>query len=295
MLALIQGLREFVADLTGPNGVFLQHALIAGLAASVAFGIMGTYVVAKRISMLAGAIAHSALGGIGAAHYLQAKAGLEWFQPLHGALAAALLSAFLIGIVTLYAREREDTIISAIWVTGMSLGIILLKLSGAKSVDMMSYIIGDILLVSPSDLWLILALDALVVTLAIVFYHKFVAICFDQEFAELRGIKVHVYNFLMLALVAISIILLSRLVGIILVIALIVLPSAFAARFANRLSVMMILSILACMIFVSSGIALSYPYELPSGACIAAVAAASYFLLLTSKAAWKKVASLSRR
>jgi zinc transport system permease protein len=281
---------EFFQLLSDPHGgIFLRQALVVALAASVAFGIMGTYVVAKRISSLAGAIAHSALGGIGAAHYLQEKMGITWFEPLHGALVAALLSAFLIGFVTLYAREREDTIISAIWVTGMSMGLILLKLSGAKSVDMMSYILGDILLVSPSDLWLLLALDAVVVALALIFYSKFVAICFDQEFAELRGVHVRVYYFLMLALVAISIILLMNLVGIVLVIALLVLPAAFAARFANRLHTMMALSILACMAFVTVGMGVSVPYDIPAGACIAAVAAAAYFIVLVGHSLKRRV------
>ncbi|MDA0811724.1 MAG: metal ABC transporter permease [Verrucomicrobia bacterium] len=287
-------MNEFFRLLNDPHGgIFLRQALVVALAASVAFGIMGTYVVAKRISSLAGAIAHSALGGIGAAHYLQKKMDIAWFEPLHGALVAALLSAFLIGFVILYAREREDTIISAIWVTGMSLGLILLKLSGAKSVDMMSYVLGDILLVSPSDLWLLLALDTVVVALALIYYSKFVAICFDQEFAELRGVHVRVYYFLMLALVAISIILLMNLVGIVLVIALLVLPAAFAARFANRLHTMMALSILACMAFVTIGMGVSVPYDIPTGACIAAVAAAAYFIVLVVDSIQRRVSRSS--
>lgn len=287
---------EFFQLLHDPHGgIFLRQALIVALAASVAFGIMGTYVVAKRISSLAGAIAHSALGGIGAAHYLQAKAGLDWFEPLHGALAAALLSALLIGLVTLCAREREDTIISAIWVGGMAIGLILLKLSGARNADMMSYILGDVLLVSPGDLWLLLALDAVVVALALVFYHKFVAICFDQEFAELRGVRVRVFYFLMLALVAISIILLMRLVGIVLVIALLVLPAACAARFANRLYTMMALAVLACMLFVTIGMSASVPYDIPAGACIAAVAAGAYTLVLLCESLRRMLARLLAR
>lgn len=287
---------EFFQLLSDPHGgIFLRQALVVALAASVAFGIMGTYVVAKRISSLAGAIAHSALGGIGAAHYLQEKFGITWFEPLHGALIVALLSAFLIGFVTLYAREREDTIISAIWVTGMSAGLILLKLSGARSVDMMSYILGDILLVSPSDLWLLLALDAVVIVLALVFYHKFVAICFDQEFAELRGVRVRLYYFLMLALVAVSIILLMKLVGIVLVIALLVLPAAFAARFANRLHTMMALSVLSCMAFVTVGMGVSVPLDVPTGACIAAVAAGAYFIVLAGGSLRKKVLRLAKK
>ncbi|MGK0189056.1 MAG: zinc transport system permease protein [Verrucomicrobiales bacterium] len=287
---------EFFQLLSDPHGgIFLRQALIVALAASVAFGIMGTYVVAKRISSLAGAIAHSALGGIGAAHYLQEKFGITWFEPIHGALIVALLSAFLIGLVTLYAREREDTIISAIWVSGMSAGLILLKLSGARSVDMMSYILGDILLVAPSDLWLLLGLDAVVVALALIFYHKFVAICFDQEFAELRGVRVRVYYFLMLALVAVSIILLMKLVGIVLVIALLVLPAAFAARFANRLHTMMGLSVLACMAFVTLGMGISVPYDVPTGACIAAVAAIAYFVVLAGGSVRKRWRRLARK
>lgn len=118
---------EFFQALGNPDILFLRYALIAGLAGSVAFGTVGSFVVAKRITYIAGAIAHSALGGIGAGLYLQVKMGVAWFSPTLGAIAAALVSGFVIGLVSLYGHQREDTVIGAIWAIGMAVGLFFLS------------------------------------------------------------------------------------------------------------------------------------------------------------------------
>ncbi len=177
---------EFFDALRSPDGLFLRYALLAGVLASVSFGIVGSYVVTRRITYIAAAISHCVLGGIGAALYLNVACGCQWCTPMEGALAAALLSAIVIGLVSLYARQREDTVISAVWALGMAIGLVFLY--KAKSYNAaMGFLFGDIFLVGWRDVWTVLVLDAVVVALGLGFYPKLLALCFDEEFAELRG------------------------------------------------------------------------------------------------------------
>jgi zinc transport system permease protein len=235
---------EFLRALGNPDIAFLRYAFLAGLLASVAFGIIGTYVVARRISYLAGAIAHSVLGGIGLALYLQKEVGWEWCHPLYGAIVAALAAALIIGVVTLRARQREDTVIGALWAIGMAVGLLFIARTRGY-VDPMSYLFGDILLITRRDVWMIALLDGVVVALGVFFYNKMLAVCFDEEFARLRGIKVEVYYLLLLCLTALTVVLLVSIVGIVMVIALLTLPAAVGGQFSRRLWQMMGLSIRA--------------------------------------------------
>ncbi|NQU22999.1 MAG: metal ABC transporter permease [Candidatus Nealsonbacteria bacterium] len=261
-----------------PDVPFVRYALAAGLLASVAFGVMGTYVVTRRISYIAAAISHCVLGGIGAALYLQTVAGWTWCRPLYGAVAAALTAAITVGLVSLYARQREDTVIGAIWVIGMAVGLLLLaKVPGY--VDPMSYLFGNILLISRHDLWLIIVLDVLVVGVAVLLHNRFLAICFDEEFAELRGVPVKLLYLLLLCLTALTVVLLVSVVGIVMVIALLTLPAAIAGHFARRLWQMMVLATVCCAAFVATGLGVSYSTDLPSGSVIVVLAGVVYLLV----------------
>ncbi len=270
---------SFLEALTG-DLPFIRNALIAGLIASASFGIVGSYVVARRISYIAASIAHSVLGGIGAALYLQRAHDVAWLHPIIGALAAALLSALIIGLVTLYAEEREDTVIGAIWATGMAAGLLFLHYTPPPAVDAMSYFFGDILIISHSELIGVGILGLVVMAVGIFYYNKFVAICFDEEFALLRGVNVSAYYILLLGLTAISVVLLVTLVGIILAIALLTIPAAIASRFAARLWQMMLLAVIFSGVFISGGLALSYQVETPTGPTIIMLAAIAYFISL---------------
>ncbi len=276
---------EFLRAVADPNVPFLRYALIAGVLASVAFGVIGTYVVARKISYIAGAISHCCLGGIGAALYLKHRFGLGWCHPLLGATAAALLAALIIGLVSLYARQREDTVIGALWATGMAVGLLFIAKTPGY-VDAMSYLFGNILLISRTDLWLVAGLDIVVVGLGVFFYRKFLAVCFDEEFARLRGIHVELYFLLLLCLTALTVVLLVTVVGIVMVIALLTLPAAVAGHFSRRLWQMMALSVVFCLIFTVSGLAISYPHDLPSGPTIIIVAGTAYLLAMAGVRVW---------
>lgn len=279
---------DFIGALSNPDMSWYLYAFLTGILASVAFGVVGTYVVARRISYIAGAISHSVLGGIGVALYLQGALGVKWATPMTGAVAAALLSALGIGAVSLWAREREDTVIGALWATGMAVGLLFMAKTPGR-VDPMSYLFGNILLVSKADLLRVAALDVLVVALAVFFYNKFLAVCFDEEFARVRGVRVEVYYFLLLCLTALTVVLLVRVVGIVMVIALLTLPAAVAGQFSKRLWQMMLLSVMFCVIFTVFGLAISYETDLPSGPVIIVVAAAAYLVVIVAMRIWKRL------
>ncbi len=267
---------EFLTDL--PRYPFLQHALLAGVLASVACGIIGSYVVTRKISYIAGSISHTVLGGLGAARYFQVVHGWDWFEPLYGAVLASLIAALAIGLVSMKARQREDTVIGALWAVGMAAGILFISQTPGYNEDLMSYLFGSILMVSAQDLWLIAGLDLLVVIAAALFYNQFLAICFDEEFARLRGIRVEGFYLLLLCMTALTVVLLVTIVGIIMVIAIITLPAAVAGEFTKRLWHMMLLSALLTVAFTTTGLALSYGPNLPAGATIIVIAGAAYLL-----------------
>ena len=269
---------DFLHALQDPNVPFLRYALVVGLLASVSLGIVGSYVVTRRITYIAAAISHCVLGGIGAALYLNVVVGWAWCNPIHGALVAALLSAIIIGLVSLYARQREDTVISAVWAIGMAIGLVFFAKTPGY-LDAMRYLFGDILLISQGDVWLVAIMDVVVVVLGLGFYPKLLALCFDEEFAELRGVRVKLLYMLLLCLTALTVVLLVRVVGIVLVIALLTLPAAVAGHFVRQLWQMMALAVLCSMAFVTAGLALSFPADLPSGPVIILIAGAAYLLV----------------
>ncbi|PLX50944.1 MAG: hypothetical protein C0613_02625 [Desulfobulbaceae bacterium] len=275
-------MNEFLSTLTDPSITFLRYALIAGLLASVAFGVIGSYVVIKRITYIAGAIAHCVLGGIGAALFFSRRYDISWLTPMTGAVIAALAAALIIGLISIHAQEREDSIISALWVTGMAAGIMFMARTPGY-IDPMSYLFGNILMISRQDLWTIVALDSCVVTLGILFYNKMLAVCFDEEFARLRGVNTRFYYLLLLCLTALTIVLMIRIVGIVLVIALFSLPAAVAGQYSSRLWQMMIISTLLSMFYVTAGLAVSYGPNLPSGATIVMIAGLGYLLTMTGR------------
>ena len=280
---------EFLADLSRHS--FLQYALLTGVLAGIACGIVGTYVVTRRITSVAGAIAHSILGGMGAARYCQVVLEWTWFHPLIGAVVAAIISAVIIAWVRIAAQEREDTVIGAVWAIGMAVGLLFIFSTPGYNEDLMSYLFGSILMVTPDDLWLIGGLDALVVCMGLGFYNKFLAVCFDEEFARIRGIQVEAYHTLLLCLTALTVVLLVTVVGIVMVIALLTLPAATASHFSRKLWHMMVLSSLFTVLFTTSGMALSYGPDLPAGATIIIIAGAVYIVTVLFSRIRRKAAS----
>lgn len=260
---------------------FLQLAVLASLLAGVSCGMVGTYVVVKRMGYLAGGIAHAVLGGIGAALFFGHPAML-------GALVAAIVAALILGAVQLYWREQEDVLIGALWAVGMAVGVMFIAKTPGYQVDLMTYLFGNILLVSPSQLWLMLGLDACLVVVVVLFFRQFEAVAFDEEFARTRGLPVTPLYLLLLCLIAVSVVLLVQIVGLILVIALLTLPAAVARHYVYNVAPMMALSAALTTLFCLAGLALAYGPDLPAGATIIMVAAVTY-LASTLLSRWRAV------
>ncbi|MBT3276249.1 MAG: iron chelate uptake ABC transporter family permease subunit [Spirochaetales bacterium] len=272
-------MKEFFAVLSNPAVPFIRYALIAGLLSSISFGIIGTYVVVRRISSIAGAIAHSVLAGIGFGLYMQSAHDAQWLTPLLGAIFAAILAALIIALVSMYAKQREDTVIGAIWAIGMAAGLLFIARTPGY-VDPMSYLFGNILIISRQDLVLIAVLDGVVVLAGILLYRQFQAVAFDEEFSSVRGLNTGLYYVVLLVLTALTVVLMASIVGIVMVIALLTLPAAVASLFAKNLWQMMLASSLLTMVFSSTGLALSYSADTPSGSMIILVAGGIYLIAL---------------
>ncbi|HEY4830937.1 MAG TPA: metal ABC transporter permease [Waddliaceae bacterium] len=254
----------------------LLSALIAGLLASVVSGIIGSYVVVKRIVFISGGISHSVLGGIGLCLWLERTRGISWLSPLLGALIAAVLSALIIGWIHLYYRQREDSVIAALWSIGMATGVLFISQTPGFNVELNNFLIGNILWVSSTDLYILGSLDLLILLIVICLHKRFLAICFDEEQAQLQGVSVHSLYLLLLVLTAISIVLLIQVVGIILVMTMLTIPAAIANMMTIRLSRMMLIAVALSTLFTFSGTAAAFHLDWPGGATIALAAGIAY-------------------
>lgn len=232
---------------------FLLSGLLAGLLASVACGIIGPYVITRRIVFLAGAVAHIAIGGVGAAIFLayrfpEAFAGV---RPIHGATLVSVLAAVVLAVVHQRVEERLDTVVGALWAIGMALGVLLIKFTPGYHSELMSYLFGNIAYVDGAHLRLMVILDLIIVATVLLWHKRFFAICLDAEQAELQGIPVLTTHIALLVLVALTVIVLTQVVGLILVIALISLPAAAAAHRVTHMASLIWTSIGLCALITT--------------------------------------------
>jgi zinc transport system permease protein len=255
---------------------FMRNALAAGLLASVICGIMGTLVVVNRIVFLSGGIAHAAYGGIGMAFYF------GW-PYLVSTLGFSLGAAMIMATVTRKARHRADTIIGVIWALGMACGIILIDLTPGYNVDLMSYLFGSILTVPDTDLWIMVVMGLFIVGLVTLYYKDLLAISYDEEFARIRGVPVTTLYFLLIGMLALTIVMVIQVVGLILVIALLTIPPFIMEKYARSLLQMMVGSSVLGILFTITGLWISYAFDLTSGASIIMVAGIFFFLNLLAE------------
>lgn len=261
---------------------FMRNALLVGLLVSVACGMVGTYVVVRRIAFISGSISHTAYGGVGLGYLLG-------IPPMVGAAIFTLAAALGMGEVSHRFKQREDSIIGMMWAVGMALGVIFIKLSPGYTADLMSYLFGSILAVPLTDLYLILALDAIIVLIVLLYYDQFALTSFDEEFAQVIGLPVRFYNQLLLVLIALTVVVMIRAVGIILVIALLTIPPATAALFTRSMTGMMAWSAMLSAAFTTGGLFLSYVFDLPSGATIILLSALGFVMGSLIKSGQRKL------
>jgi len=226
-------------------------------------------VVLNRIVFISGGIAHAAYGGVGIAYFL----GLN---PMWGAVGFSLLSSLAMGYVNRKEKARADTIIGVMWALGMALGIIFVSLSPGYKADLMSYLFGSILAVSAGDLRLMLVIAVVVLAFVLVFYRLLLAISFDEVFSTVRNVPVGWLSMVMIVLIGLTVVITMRVVGLILVIALLTIPPAIANLFVREMRSIMVLSTGLSLLFTISGLLISYALNLPSGAVIILVASLGY-------------------
>lgn len=261
---------------------FMRNAIAAGILVSIACGIIGTLVVVNRIVFISGGIAHAAYGGIGLGYFFQ-------FSPVLGAMVFSIAAALGMGTLQRRIKERADTIIGVMWAMGMAIGIILLDLTPGYKADLMSYLFGSILAVPRSDLLLMSVIDLAIALLVTLFYKELLAISFDETFAIVRNVPVGAIYLLLMGAIALTVVMMMRVVGLIMVIALLTVPAAIAGQFVKDMKVMMVWASLLGIVFTTSGLWLSYTLNLTSGATIILVSGIAYLLSLVLKTLAKPV------
>jgi len=269
---------------------FMRNALLAGILVSIACGVIGTYIVVNRIVFLSGGIAHAAYGGIGLAYFL----GLP---PVWGAIGFSLLASLGMGWAQRKTRQRADTLIGVIWAIGMAFGIILLDLTPGYKADLMSYLFGSILAVPTGDLILMAVLDGIILLVVTLLYKELLAISFDETFAAVQNVPVDALYLLLVCLIGLTVVMMMRVVGLIMVIALLTIPAAISAQWVHSLRRAMVLAAGLAVLFSVIGLGVSYALNLTSGASIIMVAGVGYLVSLagmrwrTKKAAARVILS----
>ena len=257
---------------------FMRNALIAGALVSVACGVIGTMVVLKRIVFLSAGIAHAAYGGIGLGFFLRVN-------PVLGAILFSLLAALGMGTVQRRTGQRADTLIGVMWAIGMAIGVVLIDITPGYKADLMGYLFGSILAVSNSDLLILLALDVVIVALSWLFHKELLATSFDEDFATIQNVPTGAIHLALMCMIALTVVMMMRIVGLILLIALLTMPAAIGAMFLRDIRKIMLAAGLLGVLFTVGGLWLSYALNLTSGATIILVAAAAFLVGLALKRA----------
>lgn len=255
---------------------FMQNALLAGVLVSLVSGIIGTLVVINRMVGISGGVAHAAYGGVGIASYFG-------FDPVLGAVLFSLLSSVTMGVAHRKLRERSDTMIGVMWAVGMAIGIIFVSLTPGYRANLMSYLFGSILAVSMADIWWMAGIAAATVLFVALFYRQLLAISFDEEFATVRNLPVTALSVLLLIMTGLTVVVAMRVVGLIMVIALLTIPSAIVSMFFKDLRVIMLVAVGLGIVLIWAGLVLSFLSNLPAAAVIILLAGIAYFLAFVIK------------
>ncbi len=272
---------------------FVQRMLIAGILAALACGVIGTIVVVRRNVFIAGGIAHTTFGGIGLAYYLQ-DIGYTWFDPMIGAIIAAVSAGIVLGIEPIKKRFREDSTIGVLWVIGMAAGILfhnMVNWNNITYVSPESILFGDILLISADDLRMMGVLLVIIYGFVIFFFKDLEALTFDEEFARISGIRISWMNMALLVLIALTVTILIKVVGVVLILAMLTIPAAISNLFTRRLSTMMIMATVLGILLTTGGNILSIELDTPPGATIVILMGAAFLLSLLGKWIYIKASS----
>ncbi|MBN2557912.1 MAG: metal ABC transporter permease [Clostridia bacterium] len=255
------------------NYTFMQNALIAAVLASIVTGIIGTIAIEKRLISMSGGIAHASFGGIGFGY-------LAGFEPIWGGLAFAVGSSILISRLSKNTKMKSDTMTGILWSFGMALGILFISLAPGYMPDMTSYLFGDILSVSTSSIIYMLIFTIIISFVFIMLYHHLIIYLFDEEYSKARGINTRLLEWVVYIMIPVGIMVLIKIVGIILTIALMTIPVSIAKLYFKSYGRVILASIIISMVFCITGLTLSYYINIPSGVCIIVISTLIYLVLL---------------
>ncbi len=265
---------------------FFQNALIAGVIASITCGIIGSFVVAKRLASMSGGLAHAAFGGIGLGYLLG-------FGPVAGAVVFTTGIGLVMGLIREKMDEHMDTLIGAVWAGGMAAGILFIALSPGYAPELFGFLFGNILLIPTGDLVLMAVLAAIILAVVLLLFTHLQAVTFDEEYARVMNLPVTALFLVLMFLISLTVVSLIRVVGMILVIALLTLPAAIAREYAHRLPVMMVYATILAAACTIGGLFLSYFLDVPSGATIILLAVGGYVLMLAARR-WRRTAGWAK-
>ncbi|MBW2989261.1 metal ABC transporter permease [Candidatus Woesearchaeota archaeon] len=250
---------------------FFQNALIVAVLASLAAGIIGTYIVVRRMSLISGSIAHTAFGGLGIGYFFN-------FNPLIGGVVFSLLAAFIIAVFRRTGSNRFDTLLSFLWATGMAIGLVFIFLTPGYAKDLFTYLFGNILLVSRMDLLMIFFLDLIITGAVLLMFNSFLSVTFDEEHSETRNMPVTLVNVILFSLIALTIVATIRVVGIVLMIAILTMPAATAQLFHKTVKGMMVTSFLITLFAAIAGLFVSYYLNFATGPIIVLIISFIYVI-----------------
>jgi len=254
------------------NYTFFQNAFVAAILASIVCGIIGTIITQKGLVSMSGGIAHTSFGGIGLGYLL----GIE---PIIGGLVFSILASLGISTIKRKINTNSDTLIGMFWSVGMALGILFIALTPGYPPDMTSYLFGDILTVSSLYIKMMILLSIIIIFSITSIFNYWRGYLFDEEYTKVLGVNTLFLEYILYVLISLSIVILIKVVGIILAIALLTIPPAIAKIFTYNFRDMMILSSLLGAVFCISGLFISYIYNIPSGSTIILLSAIVYFLI----------------
>ena len=240
---------------------FLTNALVACLLSGVTCGVIGSYVVARRMVFLCGGITHASFGGLGMALY----AGVD---PVVGALCFASLASVGTEFASRRGRMREDSAVGIIWAVGMALGALFMSLRPGYATDLTSYLFGNILLVTDADIRYLALLAVVVVIGAVVMLRRIMYMVFDEEYAKSQGVGVVVTSYVMAVVVAVTVVLSIKVMGIVLLLSLLTIPTVIANALTKDYRLIALWSAIIAVVGNVAGFIFSYEYDIPTGSCI---------------------------
>lgn len=270
----------------------IQNMFLVAAIACLLCGVVGTFVVVKRMVFATGGIAHTSFGGVGLAYYLMSVFAVSWFTPLLGAILFAVASALIMSIPSISKKIREDSVIGVLWSVGMALGVIFMSLMDRSVVMPRSFesiLFGDILLVGSEDIKIIAVLTILSLALIALLFRDLQALTFDETHARLSGVNVTALNMLLYVLIALTCVAAMNVVGIVMVIALVAIPAAMANMFSEGLKEMMVASVVLSEVMTFFGLILAIGLNLPPGAIVSVVMGAMFISAISVKVIYNKI------